>query len=180
MLKSDIEQTLAKFGNKFTYEELKGIATIGEPTNLTPKLLEMLCRFRLSHDYSTLITSGYRESKGTHGKGEAVDLVLYSEWKKRQPCFMEIWERAQRFRYIEGENAYAWHGIGIYTDWKVNGQRVIGLHLDVGKTSRPLNWICINNVYYYDIGGRQFESKGSKITLESAEKHFLEITRFPK
>jgi hypothetical protein len=174
--KAIIESILKDY--PFTYEELWGITTKGSPTKLEYEALITFLEFRSWHNYKTLLLSAYRDDQGTHGKGLAFDVVLYKEWKKTQPTFMEMWERAVRFRkfeqYDNNIQKLCWNGVGIYTDTKVDNKPTLMLHLDVSTASnRPAYWIRQDGTYYYWIGDRQFQSKfGDKITLESAEKHF--------
>lgn len=63
-------------------------------------------------------------------------------------------------------------GVGIYFDWEVDGQPVIGLHTDIvqpGKRNRPLRWLRTFGRYYYQstASGTFYEkSSGDETTLE--------------
>lgn len=161
----ELTSILAKYGNNFTKEELRGIVTDGDPEKLSLRAVEMLCKFRIWHNYSTLITSAYRDDSGTHGMGLAFDQVLYSKWKQKQPNHYEIWRLATTF---------PWWGVGMYFDWSVNGEAVIGLHTDISQESnRPLRWIRQNGVYYYERKHLFFESnKKTVLTLKQAIQNY--------
>jgi hypothetical protein len=120
--------------------------------------------FRGEHGYPTLLTSDFRDHPtSAHGKGVALDMVLYSQWKVKQPHWFEIYTRAVNFGFA---------GVGIYFDWNAFGKPVIGLHIDDLQDSqrRPLQWIRTNgNRYYYLRGGRFLHSDGSELTLAQIE-----------
>jgi hypothetical protein len=116
--------------------------------------------FRLAHGYPTLLTSDWRDHPtSAHGKGVAVDQVLYSQWKVKQPHWFEIYTRAVNFGFA---------GVGIYFDWNAFGKPVIGLHIDDLQDSqrRPLQWIRTNgNRYYYLRNGQFTHHDGTVLSL---------------
>ena len=160
----ELTNLLAKYGT-FTKDELRGLVTDGDPEKLSLRAVEMLCKFRAWHNYPTFITSAYRDDNGTHGMGLAFDQVLYSKWKQSQPNPFELWRIATTFPF--------W-GVGMYFDWEVGGEPVVGLHTDISQESnRPLRWIRQNGVYYYEIDHLVFQSnKETVITLKSAIQNY--------
>lgn len=150
-----IEKIIEENGGNFTVREF-----LSDRTKLNARLIKQAVRFRNWHGYSTFITSAYRD-KGAHSMG-AIDKVLYSEWKQKQPSAMELWRIA---------TTWPWMGVGIYFDWQHDGKDVIGLHLDIVQPKdrdRPLRWIRAEGEYYYQslINGRFYNTdKGVDTTL---------------
>lgn len=127
--------------------------------NLNPDIIKEVVRFRNWHGFSSLLTSMWRR-EGSHSIG-AADMVLYKKWKQSQPGYQHLWRIA---------TTYPWWGIGIYDDWQVEGESVIGLHVDIctpTQRDRPLRWIRSNGIYYYQSvkSGIFYDKDGNSTTL---------------
>lgn len=133
-----IAEIIAENGGNFRPEEfLEG------RENLSEEIIAQVVAFRKWTGYPTLITSAYRPSGSlTHSRGLAIDFVMFTKWRQKQPDPRELWIRA-----------YVWNftGVGIYFDWSAFGRPVVGLHADVlrGDRRRPARWIRDEGDYYF-------------------------------
>lgn len=152
-----IQQILDTYGGGFTVNEW------GENRGkLNPLIVREVTRFRQWHGFSSFLTSTWRP-EGAHAIA-AADMVLYKDWKESQPDYMHLWRLA---------TTWPWFGIGIYNDWSVSGESVIGLHVDLcepDQRQRPLRWIRDDGVYYYQsvINGKFYDDNGNENSLDEA------------
>jgi hypothetical protein len=127
--------------------------------------------FRRITGYPMLITSDWRDHPtSAHGKGEALDLVVYRKWREQQPHWFDIYTQAVHFGFS---------GVGIYFDWTAFGKKVIGLHVDdlADPTKRPLQWVRTNNTrYYYNRRGTFINSADNSILtiadIDAIARHY--------
>lgn len=149
-----IQKIIDENGGNFTVREFGD-----SRARANPELIKECVKFRNWHGFSTLLTSVWRP-QGAHSIG-AVDVILYRDWKHRQPDPMHLWRLA---------TTWPWMGVGIYFDWQHGGKDVVGLHLDIvkEKRDRPLRWLRVNGDYFYQslINGR-FYNGDEETTLES-------------
>lgn len=140
-------------------------------TDLDYDFFVEVLRFRHWTGLSTLITSAYRPGDPrAHGKGLAVDLIMFDVWKKDVTDPLRQW--------LLG-TTWPFKGVGIYFDWNYykNGKAIpaVGLHVDCGNTSRPVRWLRVEaeingkpeKLYYYqNTTNGLFWNKKTQGTLE--------------
>lgn len=132
---------------------------------LSPYTVDQIIQFRNWHNISMQITSAWRPPGG-HSTGQAIDFLLWQEWRKRQPDIRYMW------RVV---TTWPWMGIGIYFDWNDG----IGFHVDTiapPVRDRPLRWIRTDGKYYYQriSDGLFYHNSGESTSLEN------EITKYLK
>lgn len=152
---SRIQQIIDEHGGGFSPHEF-----LEDRARVNPLLIREVTRFRKWHGYKTLLTSVWRES-GAHAIA-AADMVLYKKWKQSQPGYMELWRLA---------TTWVFWGVGLYDDWTVDGESVIGLHVDLcepDQRDRPLRWIRSQGTYYYQLpkNGIFYAADDGTITLD--------------
>lgn len=107
-------------------ENFKGIknfkpSEFSEPEKMSPKLLKLLDALRDYLGRPIVITSsteGKHSKNSQHYLGKAVDIIV----PNYRGSLLSLYLLVERFNFT---------GIGLYPDWKYNGKRIGGLHLDV-------------------------------------------------
>lgn len=168
------KEVIQETGNNFNPSEFQ----IRQGTGVTDIDLDFFRSYagwRQWHEYPILITSAYRPGDdGAHGRGEALDGILFQDWKSKVVPPAEQWRIA---------TTWPFQGIGIYFDWSFRtnqgeDQQAVGLHCDnLSKkgVSRPLRWIRADGIYYYQSikDGRFYTSNGQQsTTLEEQIQKF--------
>jgi uncharacterized protein YcbK (DUF882 family) len=106
----------------------------GDPSKISRDLLLKLNAFREFIGKPIYVTSGYRagNSSSEHSRGLAVDIVCPGI------PLLQLYLAAERFDF---------KGIGVYPNWKYQGQIVGGLHLDVRTLHTPYGdrWLGIKD-----------------------------------
>jgi hypothetical protein len=104
----------------------------GSLSQLSNEVIYELNRLDAATDGDLIITSGYRAlDSGEHGRGLAVDIVAPAYMNR----LMDI--------YLAAEKCL-WTGIGVYPNWKLNGDIIGGLHLDLRK-GPPARWMGLGS-----------------------------------
>lgn len=137
-----IQRIITEHGGGFTPGEF-----LDNRHKLTLNIIRESVKFRNWHKFYTQITSAYRTT-GSHRYGSSIDALLWAEWKRRQPDPRTIWIKL---------TTYPWHGVGMYFDWEDG----LGIHYDLVPFSlreRPLRWIRVDGVYYYQRSSGLFYS----------------------
>jgi hypothetical protein len=136
MTDSEITSIAKQYGNHFKPSEF-----LQERERLEHDLIHEVCRFRQWHGYSTLITSAFRHT-GSHTTGLALDMILFKQWSKKVVDPYELWLLATTYPFL---------GVGLYFDWNYKGKPICGIHVDLIREcrQRPLRWIRVDGVYYY-------------------------------
>lgn len=97
--------------------------------NLDPELLKELDSFRDFLGERIVVTSAFREGdSGEHGKGLALDVVFPD---RSRDSLLDTFLAASRFKF---------RGIGVYSDWHLNGHVLGGLHLDMRLAPHRALW----------------------------------------
>lgn len=124
----------------------------GDASRINRDLLTELDRFRHHLGIPVYITSGFRNGSGTsqHDHGNAVDIVVPGY----QKTLFDLYLEAERFGFT---------GIGLYPDWKWNGDEIGGLHLDVRSAVKGARWLGKRN---QDSGMNQYFSM-TKFNLQA-------------
>lgn len=145
-------------------------------THLDYDFFVSFLRFRQWSETKTLITSASRPGDdGVHGKGLAVDFILFDQWLRTPASAMQHWIMATTWPFL---------GVGIYFDWQFQSaagkkEKTVGLHVDMGGEGRPLRWIRLTKkvngtptrlFYYQDRETGIFYNKrlNEVITLQEA------------
>lgn len=106
----------------------------GDPEKMDHQLLLELDNFRHFVGYPMVITCGTQGkhvADSLHYQGKAVDIICPSL------KVLDFYLKAERFKF---------GGIGIYPDWRSNGEQVGGLHLDVRE--KPARWLGFAGGYF--------------------------------
>jgi hypothetical protein len=159
MTDSEITAIAKQYGNHFKPSEfLQG------RERLEHDLIHEVCRFRLWHGYSTLITSAFRHT-GSHATGLSLDMILFKQWGKKVVDPYELWLLATTYPFL---------GVGLYFDWNYKGKPICGIHIDLIREARqrPLRWIRVDGVYYYQstITGMFYGNNRALILEEEIER----------
>ncbi|MEX2352209.1 MAG: hypothetical protein WD529_07230 [Balneolaceae bacterium] len=129
--------------------------------------------WRKWHGFSTLISSTWRkDDPNAHGKGMAIDNLLFTQWREAQPTAMHHWLLA---------STWPFKGVGLYFDWNYLDRSrnrdipAIGLHVDGWDGDRPgqrpLRWLRIDGNYYYQsvtYGSFYCQANGQTTSLQKA------------
>lgn len=95
-------------------------------------------------------TQGDHVNGSKHYIGEAVDIVF--PWATKE----ELWDM-----YILAVKV-GFRGIGVYPHWKLDGQEIGGLHLDIRETDEIVSWLGI-----LDNQGKQVYIPATRANLRS-------------
>lgn len=142
----DYSAIIDSYGGKFTLDDFDG-----NIERMNSCFLRSFLAWRNWTGLPTLISSSFRRGdSGTHGKGMAIDCLVFTEWLAKQPSAMQCWLFGTTWEF---------NGVGLYFDWRywnVNQNKrvpAIGLHLDRydgdSNRPRPLRWLRIDGLYYY-------------------------------
>ena len=159
----DIDLLVNEGGGGFKAEEF-----LGARENLTEDIILQTALFRNWTGWMTQITSAWRET-GSHYLGKSIDALLWTKWKEEQPEPSVIWNRL---------TTWPWQGVGIYFDWNDG----LGVHWDLvspEERDRPLRWLRVNGIYYYQKEDDNFYTKeGDKVTCLEDEINAWLLRRF--
>jgi len=152
-----IEILIREGGGGFKPEEF-----LDNRDQLEPNIVMEIVAFRnwkeiIDRGIMLQITSAMRYY-GSHKLGLALDFLMWTKWREEQPNIYTMWCLM---------TTWPWMGVGIYFDWKDG----IGFHADIinpPHRQRPLRWLRVNGVYYYQsmTDGRFHNKKKGATTLE--------------
>lgn len=145
--------------------------------HMDTSFLRSYLAWRQWHGFSTLISSAWRKNDpNSHGKGMAIDNLLFTQWRQSQTTAMQHWLLA---------TTWPFKGVGLYFDWSYSDRSsnwdipAIGLHIDGwdGNRSgqRPLRWLRIGGNYYYqsvEHGSFYCQANGKTTSLQQAINQF--------
>ena len=123
MKRDDYSALIDSYGNHFSVSEFE---IQGSIEKMDASFMQSLLAWRAWHGSKTLISSAWRENdSGTHGKGLAIDCLLFDVWLSSQPSAL---------RHFLLGTTWSFKGVGLYFDWNYmsGGQKIpaVGLHLD--------------------------------------------------
>ena len=146
MTHQDYIALLDSYGGHFSPSEFSG-----DIKKMDSCFLRNFLAWRQWHGFSTMISSAYRKGNtGVHGKGMAIDCLLFTRFRQEQVTPIQHWLTA---------SAWGFKGIGLYFDWNYwnpalkSSVPAIGLHVDSyngdARRTRPLRWLRIDGLFYY-------------------------------
>jgi uncharacterized protein YcbK (DUF882 family) len=105
---------------------IKFLSSAGLEQDLLPELLEKLTQFNTLVGGDIVVTSGYRpQSDGSqHQLRKAADLMF----PDASQSLIELYHVAETCGFT---------GIGIYPAWRLNGEKLGGLHVDIRDHQGP-------------------------------------------
>jgi len=174
MTHSDYLAIIDAYGGHFKIHEFHIQDTIGR---METGFLQSFLAWRQWTGIPTMITSAWRyNDQKSHGKGKAIDCLLFAQWRVKQVSAMNHWLLA---------TTWPFQGVGLYFDWSYRCPTTkadipaIGLHVDgwSGKShgQRPLRWLRIGGHYYYQSmvnGDFYCKTNQQSITLQEAIKRY--------
>lgn len=148
MKRNDYLALLDSYGGSFSMREFE---IQGSIEHMDPAFLRSVLAWRQWTGLPTMITSAWRKGDPrSHGKGMAIDCLLFTQWRVKQASAINHWLLA---------TTWPFQGVGLYFDWSYRCPKTradipaVGLHVDgwSGNTpkQRPLRWLRINGLYYY-------------------------------
>lgn len=105
----------------------------GDYSKIDPDLISKLEDFQTKIGLSVIVTSGYRpQSDGSqHQLGKAADIMVPSGMS-----LLSLYKVAEDCGFT---------GIGIYPDWRLEGKKLGGLHVDVRDRQGPhAKWMGVS------------------------------------
>lgn len=183
MKRADYIALIESYGGNFSLSDFE---IQGDISRMDVGFLRSFLAWRDWTGTKMLITSAWRkEDPKSHGKGLAIDCLLFTEWLTKQVSPLQNWLLA---------TTWPFQGVGLYFDWyfthKLSQKKLpaIGLHVDgwSGKkiNERPLRWLRIDGHYYYQstkTGGFYCRKNKQTITLPEAiqdyEQRYEQITK---
>jgi len=183
MNRADYLALIDSYGGHFALCEFE---IQGGIDRMDPAFMRSVLAWRQWTGLPTMITSAWRENDPrTHGKGMAIDCLLFTRWKTEQASPIRHWLLGTTWPFM---------GAGLYFDWsyfsRTQNQRIpaIGLHLDGWDGDkpgqRPLRWLRIGGQYYYQnlsTGLFYCRANGQTTTLAKAiSQHGEEHEQFHK
>lgn len=172
MTRSDYLALIDAYGDHFKISEFEVQDSIGR---MDTGFLQSFLAWRQWTGIPTMITSAWRRNdQRSHGKGKAIDCLLFTQWRVQQVSAMNHWLLA---------TTWSFQGVGLYFDWSYKCPTTkadipaIGLHVDGWSGNklqqRPLRWLRINGLYYYQsvVDGSFFcQTNRKTITFDEALK----------
>ena len=183
MKRADYIALIESYGGNFSLSDFE---IQGDISRMKLDFLRSFLAWRDWTGTKTLITSAWRDNDArSHGKGLAIDCLLFTEWLTKQASPLQHWLLA---------TTWPFQGVGLYFDWsfthKLSGKKIlaIGLHVDGWSGSqineRPLRWLRIDGHYYYQstkTGRFYCRENKQTITLPEAiqdyEQRYEQITK---
>jgi hypothetical protein len=174
MKRADYLALIESYGGNFSVTDFELQGTIDR---MDTNFLRSFLAWRDWTNTKTLITSAWRDNDPkSHGKGLAIDCLLFDQWLTNQASPLKHWLFA---------TTWPFQGVGLYFDWqfthKLTGEKIpaIGLHIDgwsgqrIGE--RPLRWLRIDGLYYYqstNSGAFYCKTNKKTITLPEAIRQY--------
>jgi hypothetical protein len=170
MKRNDYLALLDSYGGSFTLREFE---IQGSIEHMDPSFLRSVLAWRQWTGLPTLISSAWRKGDPrSHGKGMAIDCLLFTDWLRKQASPTQHWMLA---------TTWPFKGVGLYFDWSYKSRATqevvpaVGLHLDGWdgnvRSQRPLRWLRVDGHYYHQsLTTGRFYCRANKktITLDQA------------
>lgn len=177
MKRADYLALIDSYGGNFTLREFE---IQGNIQRMDPSFVRAVLAWRQWTGLSTMISSAWRDGDPrAHGKGLAIDCLLFTSWLSAQASPLNHWLLA---------TTWPFKGVGLYFDWSYYDSTrkqdvpAIGLHVDGwdGDRSgqRPLRWLRIDRHYYYQslaLGTFYCRTNKQTVTLDEAIKQHEQI-----